>query len=128
MNNFDPEQCGFVRIDGFLLGGAVQAYELRNHAIVDGTLGKLRINIYMSKDNEYVHIWHGLVEPMFAEAVFTQLPIDISFYEQYHEMLFNGYISSNSEAEIIIKSLRFPQYGQPAVLFGAPKELRCELL
>ena len=130
MSGFDPLSLGFVRLRDFQIPGGVDVYEIRNHQFVDGNSDFLRINIYLSKDGDFVTIWNGLVEPFLAEAQF-ELPDsmkDFSFEDAYREPLFRGYIEKNDTAEIILNALRLKNCSLPQVLKGAPHDLRCELL
>ena len=83
-------------------------YEHANQAVVDGNPAFLRINAYLSKDGDFVTVWRGLLEPLFAEAHlgFADLPDDFDFHENYTEELFRGYIESREAAQHIIKALR----------------------
>ncbi len=108
---------------------SVDVYELRNHALVDGMVDVLRINIYLSKDGSFVTIWNGLVEPMLAEGQF-EIPDLPSFQDMYCETLFRGHIEWEEEALVILKALRIDsgRHGVPQLLAGAPNDLRCEAL
>ena len=72
MAPFDPTQFGFVLLGDFQVAGQVPVYEFNNHRVVGGSKDFLRLNLYLTKDEDYVTIWHGLLEPMFAEAELTE--------------------------------------------------------
>ena len=129
MQPFDPESAGFIRLRNFQIPVGVEVYELRNHAVVDGMVDVLRLNIYLSKDGSFVTIWNGLVEPMLAEGQF-EIPDLPDFHDIYCERLFRGYIEFNEDALVILKALRIDsgRHGVPQRLAGAPSDLRCETL
>jgi len=132
MSIFDPETVGFVRLHDFQFMGGIDVYEYRNHPVVDGAHDFLRLNIYLSKDGDFITIWNGLLEPMGAEAQF-ELPEPLktfSFHEAYCETLFRGYIEQQEDATTILSALRLnsARYSGPQVLSGAPHDLRCEII
>jgi len=51
-----------------LFPSGVAVYEYANDAIVDGNPDFLRINAYLNKDGDFVTVWRGLLEPLFAES------------------------------------------------------------
>jgi hypothetical protein len=127
---FRPENHGFVQLVDFKLAGTINTYEYRNHAVVDGRVDVLRLNIYLSRDGAFVNIWSGLIEPMLAESRFT-LPAphcDLDFQQMYCEPLFRGYLESDADAAVVIRALRIGATAStlPQVLRGAPSDLRCE--
>ena len=132
MKAFHPAQHAFVKLRDFRLGGHVGVYEYRNHPAVDGVPNFLRINLYLSKDHDFVCIWHGLLEAMFVEHLLrpAPLPADFDFYHAYNVELFRGYIDSNETAAVILKALRAggPGYAVPHILSGSPDGLRCDVL
>jgi hypothetical protein len=125
---FDPTQFGFVHLRDFQIADSVQVYEYKNHPAVDGTKSFLRLNLYLTVDGNYVTIWHGLLEPLFAEAEFTEgrlasvaKPADMDFIHSYNEDLFRGHIDSTETAEHIFKALRVGvggRYDCPSILSG----------
>ncbi len=131
MKGFDPTSLGFTLLKEYRDVGNVAIYERTNHPCVDGSHDFLRINTYLSKDNDYVTIWWGLLDAVIAEGRFDlpELLASISFYEQYTEMLFRGYIEDNEAGAVILRAFRFEKrYGGPQILRGAPHDLRCEIL
>src|SRR3990172_7796367 len=108
MTTFDPSACNFVRLRDFEFPGGVLVYEYANHTLVDGKANFLRINAYLSRDGDFVTIWRGLLEPLFAEAHlgFVKVPDEIDFCEKYTEELFKGWIDSAEPARHIIHALR----------------------
>ncbi len=135
MTSFDPTQFGFVRLRDFQVAGSVPAYEYKNHPAVDGTKDFLRLNLYLTRDGNYVTIWHGLLEPLFAEIEFTEgrlasvaRPADMDLGRTYNEDLFRGHIDSTETAEHIFKALRIGvdrRYAFPEVLSGKDNKLAC---
>jgi hypothetical protein len=139
MAPFDPAVFDFVQLSDFRMGGVVRAYEYRNHHTVDGDENFLRLNVYLSKDGEFVTIWYGLLEPLFTEAelkegslTFAEKPDDLDvFLSSYNDDLFKGYIDSNETAERIFKALGLdtPRHALPSELrAGADNKLCCDPL
>ena len=132
MASFDPTHFGFVLLADFQFPVGVDVFEYRNHPAVTGVADVLRINLYLSRDADFVTIWSGLIEPTMVEGLFELTPPipDLDFERMYGEHLFRGYIESDEIAAIILKSLRYNdgRYGVPHVLAGAPHDLRCETL
>jgi hypothetical protein len=134
MEAFDPTQLGFARLEGFQFPGGVHVYEYRNHPAVDGVPNFLRLNFYLSRDGNYVTIWHGLLEPIAAEAKLANagMPKDFDLHSQYDEPLFKGHIDSAEAAAHIFKALRIGQPGhheRPQVLsVTAGSGLRCDFV
>jgi hypothetical protein len=136
---FDPTQFGFVQLRDFRIADSVAVYEYKNHTAVDGTKDFLRLNLYLTLDGTYVTIWHGLLEPLFAEAEFVEgrlasiaTPADMDFIHSYNEDLFRGDIDSAETAEHIFKALRVGaggRYALPEVLTGGTDNtLMCQLM
>ena len=65
---FDPTKFNFILLGDFRIPGDVAVYEFKNHPTVNGKADFLRLNLYLALDNNYVTIWFGLLEPMFAES------------------------------------------------------------
>jgi hypothetical protein len=139
MLTFDPIAFDFIELRNFRLGGAVPVYEYRNHPAVDGDKNFLRLNVYLSKDGEFVTIWHGLLDFVFAEAqmaedqlAFAERPDDFeSLLSSYNEHLFRGYIDSDVTAQYVFKALRIDgvRYASPSELsVGSDNKLRCDRL
>lgn len=138
MTAFDPTRFNFVQLADFRFPGDVLVYEYRNHPAVDGKTDFLRMNLYLTMDNSYVTIWHGLLEPIFTEAecengrlTSVTKPEDFDFGD-YNEDLFRGYIDSDEAAGYIFKALRVgksQRYLLPQMLSrGANNELRCDFI
>jgi len=135
---FDPKRFQFVQLEDFRIPGDVPVYEYKNHPAVDGKRDFLRLNLYLTMDNSYVTIWHGLLEPIATEAEFENgrlasivKPEDFEFCT-YNEDLFRGHIDSDEAAGYIFKALRLGEsqrYRVPQMLSrGADNTLRCDLL
>jgi hypothetical protein len=67
---FDPTDFNFILLQDFRIPGDVSVYELQNHRIVDGRKDFLRLNVYLTKDHNYVTIWRGLLDLLLTEAEF----------------------------------------------------------
>jgi len=135
---FDPARFQFVQLEDFRIPGDVLVYEYKNHPAVDGRRNFLRLNLYLTMDNSYVTIWHGLLEPIFTEAecengrlASVTMPEDFEF-STYNEDLFRGYIDSDEAAGYIFRALRVGEsqlYLVPQMLSrGADNTLRCDLM
>ena len=128
----DPLSFNFVRLHNFEFPGGASVFEYKNHTAVNGEPDFLRLNLYLSKDHDYVTIWFGLLEPVFAESRLKAVaPPHFDFYDAYVEGLFKGYIDSHEIATHVFHALRigFPdRYATPQILNGSDGELRCEVL
>jgi len=129
MKTFDPGAFNFVRLRDFEFPGAVAAYEYASHALVDGRADFLRINAYLSRDGDFVTIWRGLLEPLFAESRLgvVEVPDGFDFRERYTEELFRGWIDTAEAARHVIKALRLD--GTPPHILRTRDDgkLRCDL-
>jgi hypothetical protein len=136
---FDPTQFGFVELRDFRIADSVAVYEYKNHSVVDGTKDFLRLNLYLTLDGTYVTIWHGLLEPLFAEPEFMEgrlasiaRPENMDFIYSYNEDLFRGDIDTAETAAHIFKALRVGaggRYALPEMLTaGADNTLTCHLM
>jgi hypothetical protein len=136
LSPFDPTDFNFILLQDFRIPGDVSVYELQSHPIVDGRKDFLRLNIYLTKDHNYVTIWRGLLDLLGTEAEFesgrmasVKLPDDFDF-RSYNEDLFRGHIDSGETAKHIFKALRIggdhncsvPQ----ALATGPDRKLRCD--
>ena len=130
MSPFDPTASGFIRLRSFEFPGSVAVYEYANDAVVDGNPDFLRINAYLSKDEDFVTIWRGLLEPLFAESRlgFVDLPADFDFHRNYREELFRGYIESQEAAGHVIKALRLDSVPLQALSSKSDGKLRCDMI
>jgi hypothetical protein len=130
MNAFDPSEFGFVRLRSFEFPGGVPVYEYANDSVVDGDPDFLRINAYLSKDGDFVTVWRGLLEPLFAESRlgFVDLPDDFDFHENYTEELFRGYIESQEAGRHVIKALRLDAASAQVLSAGTDGKLRCDVI
>ena len=128
MSTFDPSAFNFVRLRDFEFPGGVSAYEYANHALVDGKADFLRVNAYLSKDGDFVTIWRGLLEPLFAESHlgFVEVPDDFDFRESFTEELFKGWIDSAETAGHIIKALRLDSVPPQVLGTGVDGKLQCD--
>ena len=105
--------------------GDVRFYEYRNDSCVDGQHDYRRLNLYLSKDGDFVTIWFGLLEKVLVESLFHDHglePVD------YDEPLFRGHIKSAEQARHILDALQ-PEDVLPQILIVDPnKGIRCELI
>jgi hypothetical protein len=129
MKAFDPTASNFVKLADFAFPGEVAVYEYANHAAVDGKPDFLRINTYLSKDGDFVTVWRGLLEPLFAEPRlgFVDMPEGFEL-EAYTENLFRGYIESAEDASHVIKALRLDAVPPQVLGTGTDGKLRCDLV
>jgi hypothetical protein len=136
LSPFDPTEFNFILLRDHHIPGDVSVYELQNHQIVDGKEDFLRLNIYLTRDRNYVTIWNGLLDPLVTGAEFesgkmasVKLPDDFDF-NSYNEDLFRGYIDSAETAKHIFKALRIGgdhTRSPPQVLTTGPdRKLRCD--
>ena len=141
MKAFDPTQFNFVLLRDFHIPPSVHVYEHQNHPAVDGTHDFLRLNLYMTKDGNYVTIWHGFLETFGVEFELREgrlataiKPSDGNFLEGFGgQDLFRGYIDSPEAAEHIFKALRIgnsgKHYSLPQELsIGTDNKIRCDFL
>ena len=134
MDVFDPTTFNFLPLRNFQFPGGVSVFEYKNHAAVEGESDFLRLNLYLSKDGDYVTVWFGLLEPLFTESKMESatVPDDFDFRDAYNEELFKGHIISNETARHILHALRIGTshtYAAPHILTIDSKEtLRCEVM
>jgi hypothetical protein len=130
VTSFDPTAVGFVRLRDFEFPGGVTVYEYANHALVDGKADFLRINVFLSKDADFVTIWRGLLESQFAEPNlgFVQLPDGFDFHEAYTEELFKGWIDTAQVAGHVVQALRLGNTLPQVLRTGTDGKLRCDAL
>ena len=92
---FEPASHGFVLLQNHRPPGGVRFYEYRNNSRVDGQHDYRRLNLYLSKDGDFVTIWFGLLERVLVDSLFHDHglePVD------YDEPLFRGHIKSAEQA------------------------------
>ena len=122
---FDPIRHGFVLLQDHRPPGGVRFYEYRNDSHVEGQADYRRLNLYLSKDRDFITIWFGLLEKVFVESLFHDHglePLD------YDEPRFRGHIESAEQGRQILKALR-PEGVLPQVLRADPdKGIVCELI
>lgn len=129
MTEFDPGAFNFVLLRDFEFPGGVSVYEFASHAVVDGRADFLRINAYLSRDGDFVTIWRGLLEPLFAESHLGFVESDgLDFRETYTENLFKGWIESAEAARYIIRALRLDGVPPQVLDTGADGKLQCDLV
>jgi hypothetical protein len=107
MSMFEPAAFRFIKLRDFTFPGPVDVFEFRNHPCVDGTPNFLRINVYLSKDANYVCIWSGLLDTLLAEHLLegVRMPPDTDLAALYQQDVFRGYIETADEAACILKAL-----------------------
>ena len=131
---FDPIAFNFVKLTDFEFFGGIAVYKIKNHRAVNGAHDFCRLNLYLSKHEDFVTIWWGLLEAMLTEAKFENvaLPADFDFYAAYDEKLFRGYIETNEIAAVVLNALRVTTsayYARPQVLsVDSDNGLRCDLI
>ena len=89
MEPFEPEHWNFIKLKEFKFPGGISVYEYKNHPTVDGTHDFARLNLFLSKSEDFVTIWWGLLEPILTEAKLESIekPVDFDFREAYVEEL-----------------------------------------
>ena len=80
---FDPTSWNFVKLRDFEFPVGIAVYELKNHVVVDGAPDFCRLNLYLSKDRDFVTIWLGLLEAN-REALQVVGFIEIKIVRQCH--------------------------------------------
>ena len=131
---FDPIAFNFVKLTDFEFFGGIAVYEIRNNGAVNGMHNFFRLNLYLSKHEDFVTIWWGLLEGMVTEAKFgnVALPADFDFYAAYNEKLFRGYIETSDVAVVVLNALRAntsTNYQRPQVLsVDGDNGLRCDVI
>ena len=130
MKKFDPTRHQFVKLRDFQFPGGVDVFEFRNHSTADGAHDFLRLNVYLSKDGDFVCIWHGLLEPAIAESLLMEaaLPPDFDLFGTYNVDLFRGYLEADDIASVVLKSLRIggKEYSAQRLRVDARDGLTCE--
>ena len=134
MGTFDPTSSHFIKLQNFEFPGGISVYEYNNHPQVNGEPDFVRLNLYLSKDGEFVTIWFGLLEPIFTESKLESVgkPADFDFRDAYVEELFKGYIDTQEVGAHILKALRVDSsrsYAAPQMLSAdSDNQLRCDVL
>jgi|SRR3989344_3990908 len=134
VNVFDPTTWNFIKLKNFEFPGGVFVYEYINHPTVDGNPDFVRLNLFLSKSEDFVTIWWGLLEPIFTESRFESVdkPADFDFRGSYVEELFKGCVESQETANHVFKALRIDttgMYSRPQALSGGlDNKLRCDLV
>jgi len=111
INPFNPLDHNFILVPKINPQG-IEHYELKNHAKADGTHDFLRMNIFLARDGDFVNIWYGSVDSGGANAFFKKHGVE---YTPEDEKLFRGYISTNTEADVILSALRLDEGFSPSV-------------
>ena len=129
MKKFDPKEHNFVRIERENPWN-ISLYEFNNTDSAGGKPDFCKLNIYLSKDGNFVKIWHGLFDAAIAEAELEQVekPSQFDLSEQYDTQLFRGYIDSNDNAEIILKSLHFEELVPQRLSGDDYNKIRCDAI
>jgi hypothetical protein len=125
IQRFDPIRVRFVLLQEYRPPGGVQFYEYRNGSCVDGQPDYRRLNLYLSKDHDFVTIWFGLLDKVFVESLFDDHGLEPV---EYNEPLFRGHIESAEQGRQLLKALR-PESVLPQILTVDPdKGIVCELI
>lgn len=120
---FNPTRHGFVLLPNHQPPGGVRHYEYRNHAFADGIHNYHRLNLYLTQDGDFVTIWFGLLESIFLDELFGDMPPP-----EYDEPLFRGHIESEEQARHILKALRPETWGAHHLRRDAEHGIVCEML
>lgn len=107
---FDPLKFGFVKLP--LQNQSLCFYEYQSGSFVDGVLHAHRLNTYLTQDGSFVTVWHGLFDPAFIseelQSAFARIGDGVvNLHDSYQTQLFQGYIESEEDAQVILKALRF---------------------
>jgi hypothetical protein len=116
---FNPLDIGFFLRADSLYPPDIEYYEL-DHPNIDKSLQKdwKRMNVFLSKDGDFVTIWTGPVDIGIASGVYEeQYGFELKV-EQHIENYFRGYIRNKMEGEIIwnainLKGFRPYYLGEP---------------
>ncbi|MEK6232661.1 MAG: hypothetical protein N2A42_12500 [Luteolibacter sp.] len=120
---FDPLTHNFTLLPTHDPAPGVKFYELKTHPSVTGETDHHRLNIYLSHDKDFVTIWWGALESTFLFSLFGDIePPD------YNEPLFRGYIETDQEASIILKSLHLTSYAPNKIEKTEDGKIICSLL
>ena len=76
MSKLSLEKYSFVLLD-YIFPPEVQFYELQNSSEVDGKPDFTKLNTYISRDNNFFNIWHGLLESLFTENALNKKGVKI---------------------------------------------------
>ena len=125
---FDPRNHGFIKID-HMFQGVVQLYELEVAGVDHSSYDMMRLNNYLSQDDDFVNVWFGLIDAHMAEVSleFANDPT-FRFSEQYEEPLFRGYIPDDHAGGIILDALRLHQRAPNILTVSEEGKLECRLL
>lgn len=125
---FQPEDFGFKKLE--LQNGSLCFYEYASGDFCNGKLNAHRINVYLSKDHNFVTVWHGLFDPACIDQKFHDLLEqsdfkDFDFSTQYNTPLLRAHIESSQAATIILKSLHYEQQIPSMLIIDAHNKITC---
>ena len=128
---FLPEEFGFKKLN--VHHGPLCFFELASGVFCDGKPNPLRINVYLSKDNDFVTVWHGLFDPLFVDQrfhdVIKQAGLDdFDFYTQYQTPLLRAHIENAEAAQVILKSLRYEKLSPNMLTIDEDNKIACVLI
>ncbi len=101
--SFDPLDYDFVLLPK-LQQQTLDFYELKSHSGAEGMHDFSRVNVYLCKDGNWVHIWYGAVDSIGMDIFFEKNGVD---FEHHEERLFRGYIITKDEANVILPALDY---------------------
>ena len=118
MKPFNPLDFNFRKL--VAQHGSLRFYEYRSGVFCDGQIDAHRINLYLTQDGDFVTIWHGLFDAAFVDQAFHDLmkqigQDDFDFAGSYNTALFRGDITTEDEAKIILKAIRYDRFS-PSIL------------
>lgn len=128
-SKFDPLAFGFVKLP--LEHGSLRFYEHHAGPFCDGTIDRHRITLYLTQDGDFVTVWHGLFDPFVVDQALQDAVAsvcDFDFGDAYNTPLFRGYIETEEQAQVILKALRFEQFGPNVLRLDEDKRLCCDRL
>lgn len=107
--SFDPLDFGFRRFD--LTYASLEFFERDLGSGGDEKPDPARINVYLTKDGDFVTVWSGLFDIAITEGIFEAKSVEgFDLFRQYNEDLFRGHITTCEEAAVILKALRLERY------------------
>lgn len=128
---FNPLDFGFCKLDP--QHGSLCFYELSCGDLCNGRIDRHRITMYLTQDGDFVTIWHGLFDASLIDQAFHDSMARIGqhhfdFGGSYNTPLFRGYITTQEEARVILKAIRFEGFRPSILRLDAENRICCDLL
>jgi hypothetical protein len=109
---FIPEDFGFILRSDYTPPLAPPAHYERDSPDYDIRPNEDwgRINVFLSKDDDFVCIWYGVIDSLLANGVCQKL-FGFEWTKVHGDSeLFRGFICTKHEAKVIFNALRFDRY------------------